>query len=86
PKDAYQGHLLACQREYSMETILGSTQTDGEGIERPWAHIGGIRMSMREMGPGSREDMLNGHLGSWNWQKNLTLGVLYKPAVIWVRD
>ncbi|KAF8134146.1 hypothetical protein K438DRAFT_1640975, partial [Mycena galopus ATCC 62051] len=69
-----KGHLIPCQEEYSLNVIPGSTQTDGEGIERPWAHISGVGTSTREMGPGSREDTLNGHWGSWNWQKIVNLG------------
>ncbi|KAJ7895931.1 hypothetical protein B0H14DRAFT_3425881 [Mycena olivaceomarginata] len=30
--------------------------------------------STREMGPGSREDTLNAHWGSWNWDKLIGLG------------
>ncbi|KAJ7801206.1 hypothetical protein B0H14DRAFT_3489894 [Mycena olivaceomarginata] len=69
-----KGHKLPCQDQYSLELIPGSAQTDGEGIERPWAHIGGVGSSTKEMGPGSREDTLNGHWGSWNWQKLVGLG------------
>ncbi|KAJ7677408.1 hypothetical protein B0H14DRAFT_3536656 [Mycena olivaceomarginata] len=74
PKMHIKGHLVECQATYSLELIPGSAQTDGEGIERPCAHIGGVGMSTREMGPGSREDTLNAHWGSWNWQKLVGLG------------
>ncbi|KAJ7814809.1 hypothetical protein B0H14DRAFT_2375741 [Mycena olivaceomarginata] len=63
-----------CQDKYSLELVPGSAQTNGEGIERPWAHIGGVGSSTKEMGPGSREDTLNGHWGSWNWQKVVGMG------------
>jgi hypothetical protein len=75
PKLHIKGHKLPCQDQYSLELIPGSAQTDGEGIERPWAHIGGVGSSTKEMGPGSREDTLNGHWGSWNWQKLVGLGM-----------
>ncbi|KAF8142761.1 hypothetical protein K438DRAFT_1634899, partial [Mycena galopus ATCC 62051] len=74
PKMHIKGHLGPCQEDYSLNLIPGSGQTDGEGIERPWAHIGVVGTSPREMGPGSREDTLNGHWGSWNWQKIVGLG------------
>ncbi|KAF8147457.1 hypothetical protein K438DRAFT_1509006, partial [Mycena galopus ATCC 62051] len=74
PKMHIKGHLIDCQIIYSLNLIPGSAQTDAEGIERPWAHIGGVGSSTREMGPGSREDMLNAHWSSWNWQKLLGLG------------
>ncbi|KAJ7319113.1 hypothetical protein DFH08DRAFT_971004 [Mycena albidolilacea] len=69
-----KGHLPECQTTYSLNFVPGSGQTCGEGIERPWAHIGGVGSSTREMGPGLREDTLNGHWGSWNWQKIVGLG------------
>ncbi|KAJ7719860.1 hypothetical protein B0H14DRAFT_3521129 [Mycena olivaceomarginata] len=74
PKMHIKGHLIGCQDEFSLDWTPGSAQTDGEAIERPWAHIGGVGTSTREMGPGSREDTLNGHWGSWNWQKLVGLG------------
>jgi hypothetical protein len=77
PKLHIKGHKLPCQDQYSLELIPGSAQTDGEGIERPWAHIGGVGSSTKEMGPGSREDTLNGHWGSWNWQKVVGLGTSF---------
>ncbi|KAJ7894472.1 hypothetical protein B0H14DRAFT_3426880 [Mycena olivaceomarginata] len=74
PKMHIKGHLPECQTTYSLNYVPGSGQTCGEGIERPWAHIGGVGPSTREMGPGSWEDTLNGHWGSWNWQKIVGLG------------
>ncbi|KAF8217497.1 hypothetical protein K438DRAFT_1556366, partial [Mycena galopus ATCC 62051] len=69
PKMHIKGHKLKCQEEYSLNLIPGSGQMCREGIERPWVHIGAIGPSTKEMGPGSREDTLNAHWGSWNWQK-----------------
>ncbi|KAJ6458082.1 hypothetical protein C8R47DRAFT_995450, partial [Mycena vitilis] len=74
PKMHIHSHTMACQVQYSLNLVPGSAQTDGEGIERPWAHIGGVSTSTREMGPGSREDTLNCHWSFWNWQKLLGLG------------
>ncbi|KAJ7754817.1 hypothetical protein B0H16DRAFT_1458854 [Mycena metata] len=74
PKMHIHSHTLACQVEFSLNLVPGSAQTDGEGIERPWAHIGGVGTSTREMGPGSREDTLNSHWSFWNWQKLIGLG------------
>ncbi|KAJ7840610.1 hypothetical protein B0H14DRAFT_3458005 [Mycena olivaceomarginata] len=54
---------------FSLNLVPGSAQTDREGIERPWANIGGVASSTREMGLGSRADTLNCHWGFWNWQK-----------------
>ncbi|KAJ7773717.1 hypothetical protein DFH07DRAFT_767661 [Mycena maculata] len=61
PKMHIHSHMLVCQLAYSLNLVPGSMQTDGEGIERPWAHIGGVAGSTWEMGLGAREDVLNGH-------------------------
>ncbi|KAJ7740358.1 hypothetical protein B0H16DRAFT_1729058 [Mycena metata] len=74
PKMHIHSHTLVCQLLFSLNLVPGSAQTDGEGIERPWAHIGRVASSTREMGPGSREDVLSCHWGFWNWQKLLGLG------------
>lgn len=74
PKMHIHSHTLGCQLAYSLNLVPGSAQTDGEGIERPWANLGGVASSTREMGPGSREDTLNCHLGHWNWQKLVGMG------------
>ncbi|KAJ7628913.1 hypothetical protein FB45DRAFT_748195 [Roridomyces roridus] len=74
PKMHIHSHTQACQLAYSLNTVPGSAQTDGEGIERSWAHLGGVASNTREMGPGSREDVLNCHLGNWNWGKLINLG------------
>ncbi|KAJ7605646.1 hypothetical protein FB45DRAFT_709556, partial [Roridomyces roridus] len=42
PKMHILGHLIACQLAYSLSYVPGSTQTDGEGIERPWANFGAV--------------------------------------------
>ncbi|KAJ7166440.1 hypothetical protein C8R43DRAFT_946003 [Mycena crocata] len=74
PKMHIHGHKLDCQRKFSLNLVPGSAQTDGEGIERPWANIGAVASSTREMGPGSREDVLSCHWGHWNWQKLVGMG------------
>ncbi|KAJ7019263.1 hypothetical protein C8F04DRAFT_913208, partial [Mycena alexandri] len=73
PKLHIHAHTMSCQLNFSLNLVPGSAQTDGEGIERPWANIGGVASSTREMGPGSREEVLNNHWGFWNWQKLLGL-------------
>lgn len=74
PKMHIHSHTLACQLAYSLNLVPGSAQTDGEGIERPWANISGVASSTREMGPGHRDDMLNCHWSHWNWQKLISIG------------
>ncbi|KAJ7792510.1 hypothetical protein B0H14DRAFT_3499173 [Mycena olivaceomarginata] len=69
PKLHIYGHKLLCQLNYSLNYTPGAARTDGEGIERPWANIGPVATSTREMGPGSRHDTLNDHWSHWNWLK-----------------
>jgi hypothetical protein len=74
PKMHIHSHTLACQLLFSLNFLLGVGQTDGEGIERPCANIGGVATSMREMGPGSRRNTLACHWGYCNWSKLIGLG------------
>jgi hypothetical protein len=84
PKMHIRGHTLPCQVIFSLNLVPGSAQTDGEGIERPWANIGGVASSTREMGPGSRADTLNCHWGFWNWQKLVGLGKSLRLCLFFV--
>ncbi|KAJ7720540.1 hypothetical protein B0H16DRAFT_1336023 [Mycena metata] len=72
PKMHINAHILACRLAFSLNFLAGAGQTDGEGIERPWANIGGVATSTREQGPGFRRDTLDDHWNYWNWVK-LTL-------------
>ncbi|KAJ7926131.1 hypothetical protein B0H13DRAFT_1599892 [Mycena leptocephala] len=77
PKLHLHAHILACRLMFSLNFLAGAGQTDGEGIERPWANIGGVATSTREQGPGSRRDTLDDHWGYWNWNKLVTLGMFF---------
>ncbi|KAJ7684861.1 hypothetical protein DFH06DRAFT_970627, partial [Mycena polygramma] len=69
PKMHIHAHTLQCQLKFSINLTRGSAQTDGEGIERPWASIGGVATSTRDMGPGARHGVLDCQWSYWNWQK-----------------
>ncbi|KAJ7022886.1 hypothetical protein C8F04DRAFT_1272079 [Mycena alexandri] len=69
PKLHILGHKSLCRLMFSLNLTRGSGQLDGEGIERPWASIGALASSTREMGPGARHGVLDAQWGSWNWQK-----------------
>ncbi|KAJ7024560.1 hypothetical protein C8F04DRAFT_1270099 [Mycena alexandri] len=73
PKLHIHGHKSLCRLQCSLNLTRGVSQLDGEGIERPWASIGGLASSTREMGPGSRHDVLDAQWGSWNWQKLIAI-------------
>ncbi|KAJ6453223.1 hypothetical protein C8R47DRAFT_951488, partial [Mycena vitilis] len=78
PKMHIHSHTLACQLMFSLNFLVGVGETDGEGIERPWANIGGVATSTREMGPGSRRDTLDCHWAFWNWFKLIGIGALLR--------
>ncbi|KAJ6451209.1 hypothetical protein C8R47DRAFT_998609, partial [Mycena vitilis] len=69
PKMHIHSHTMICQLLYSLNLILGSAQVEGEAIERAWSGIGGVATSTRDMGPGSRHDVLDCQFSYWNWQK-----------------
>ncbi|KAJ7726612.1 hypothetical protein B0H16DRAFT_1665711 [Mycena metata] len=73
PKMHIHSHTLECQVQFSLNLVPGSGQTDGEGIERPWASIGAIATSTRVSGPGARHDSLDDHWSFWNWLKTIGL-------------
>ncbi|KAF7321643.1 CxC2 domain-containing protein [Mycena kentingensis (nom. inval.)] len=78
PKLHIKGHNRQCQREFSLNLVPGSGQTDGEGIERSWSTIGGVAASSRVCGPGARWDMLDSHWAFANWCKMVHLASLLR--------
>ncbi|KAJ7161810.1 hypothetical protein C8R43DRAFT_880503, partial [Mycena crocata] len=78
PKMHIHSHNVKCQNEFSLNLTKGSAQVDGEGIERPWWWIAGIAAATREMGPGSRHDLLDLLWSYWNWQKLIGLMALLR--------
>ncbi|KAF8120414.1 hypothetical protein EV363DRAFT_1190282 [Boletus edulis] len=69
PKFHLPAHIQACQTRFSFNFIPGVGRTDGEAPERGWANINPAASSTKEMGPGSRRDILDDHFGHWNWKK-----------------
>ncbi|KAG1886583.1 hypothetical protein F4604DRAFT_1917395 [Suillus subluteus] len=67
-------HIPTCQTNFSFNWTPGVGRTDGEAPERGWADINHIASSTKEMGPGSRRDILDDHFGDWNWKKVASLG------------
>ncbi|KAJ7194873.1 hypothetical protein GGX14DRAFT_333182, partial [Mycena pura] len=86
PKMHIHGHTMACQVLYSLNLVPGSGQTDGEGIERPWAMIGGVAASTRNSGPGARADALDFHWNFWNWSKFVGIPALLRRRLDMARD
>ena len=56
PKLHILGHQMSCQLLYNLAYLLGMARTDGESVERGWAHLGPLATSLRQMGPGSAAD------------------------------
>ena len=82
PKAHIRGHQLPCQMNFSLNLTPGMGRSDGEGIERPWVHLGPVATSTKEMGPGTCHDTLDDHLGNWNWGKLIGLGGLLRRRLL----
>ncbi|KAE9383288.1 hypothetical protein BT96DRAFT_961070 [Gymnopus androsaceus JB14] len=74
PKMHLPRHIWSCQVKFLLNWLPGAGRTDGEGIERGWAHMGPVATSTRDMGPGNRHEVLDDHFGHWNWRKLTGLG------------
>ena len=74
PKCHCPMHKVPCQAPHSLNLKPGVGRTDGEGIERSWAEMNRVANSTKEMGPGSRHDTLDDHLGHHNFRKYVALG------------
>ncbi|TFK60098.1 hypothetical protein BDN72DRAFT_779845 [Pluteus cervinus] len=82
PKFHLPAHISRCQTQYSFNLHKWVGRTDGEAPERGWSHINPIALSTCEMGPGSRRDTLDDHLGDWNWKKTYTMGATLLRRII----
>ena len=74
PKFHLPAHIESCHRAFSFNYACFVGRTDGEAPERGWADLNGLAHSTREMGPGSRQDTIEDHLGDWNWKKITSMG------------
>ena len=74
PKFHLAAHGESCRSNFSLHFQQFWARTDGEGIERGWAHMNPVAMSTREMGPGFRHDTIDDHWSAWNWYIILNLG------------
>lgn len=74
PKFHLPAHVEKCQTAYLFNYTRGVGRTDGEAPERGWANINAAATSTKEMGPGSRRDILDDHFGNWNPMKIVAMG------------
>jgi len=82
PKLHIRGHITACQAIFVFHFLPGGAETDGEGIERQWAHLGPIETSTKEMVPGHRHDVIDDHLHHWVWEKLMRTGTATKKKLL----
>lgn len=84
PKFHLPAHVPKCQKLFSFNFAKGVGRTEGEAPERGWACLNWAAASTVEMGPGFRRDVMDDHLGDFNWQKTCNIGLysLYLPRLI----
>ncbi|KAG1767651.1 hypothetical protein EDD22DRAFT_978118 [Suillus occidentalis] len=74
PKFHLLAHIKQCQTSCSFNFKIGIGRTDGEALECGWANINPVASSIKEMGPGVWQDMLDDYFGDSNWKKVVGLG------------
>jgi hypothetical protein len=77
PKFHIYSHGSSCQHRFSLNFLRWSARTNGEDIERWWAHANPVSMSTKEMAPGSRTDTIDDHAAAWNFRKIVRFGKIY---------
>ncbi|KAH9934387.1 uncharacterized protein B0H18DRAFT_870111, partial [Fomitopsis serialis] len=73
PKWHLASHTGLCRFFFSFYYTPGVGNTDGESVERRWAVLNAIGRSVREMGPGHRQDVIDAHNSDFNAQKTFKL-------------
>ncbi|KAK7041916.1 hypothetical protein VNI00_008897 [Paramarasmius palmivorus] len=61
-------------QQYNLNLIEGSGHSDGESMERLWGEHNNLGNATKTMGPGSREDYIDSHVGGWNHDKYISMG------------
>ncbi|SJL06992.1 uncharacterized protein ARMOST_10334 [Armillaria ostoyae] len=79
------GHKAEEHEQFSFNLAEGVGLSDGECPERIWAGHNALGNSTKTAGPGTWQDLIDDHLGFWNWVKyccmGLTLWKRYKVAI-----
>lgn len=76
------GHGQAGHQEYSCKLSLGMGLTDGECPERIWAAHNALGNATKTQGPSSRQDVIDDHLGFWNWCKYNSMGEYFAVYLV----
>jgi hypothetical protein len=74
PKFHIYSHGSSCQFRFSLNFLKWSARTNGEDIERWWAHTNPVSMSTKEMAPGARTNTIDDHAAAWNFRKIVRFG------------
>ncbi|KAJ7934588.1 hypothetical protein B0H13DRAFT_1855184 [Mycena leptocephala] len=64
-------HEKKCQTQNSLTYMPGMGRTDGEGIERTWAHLNPLAWATKEMRVGARHDAMEDKIDHLNFEKNI---------------
>ncbi|KAJ7858228.1 hypothetical protein B0H14DRAFT_3085090 [Mycena olivaceomarginata] len=67
-------HEESCASANSLSFKPGVGKSDGEGVERTWAHLNPASYHTKDMGKGNRMDTLEDKIDAHNFSKNLGLG------------
>jgi hypothetical protein len=81
PKFHLPAHIQYCHNNFSWNLTKGVGRTDGECIERGWSVGDPLATSVREMGPGQRRDVIDGHMGDRNHKKVIGMGMLFQLCI-----
>ncbi|OJT10121.1 hypothetical protein TRAPUB_13392 [Trametes pubescens] len=66
---------------YSLNFVDKVGRTYGEGIKSSWGSLNPISMLTREMALATRHEVINDHIGSWNWTKTIEFGSHLKKGL-----
>jgi hypothetical protein len=68
------GHTRKCQAPYLLSYAFGARRTCDKAIERMWALMNGIALSVRKMGAGFCSNWIDSHMAHHNWLKHTKMG------------
>lgn len=74
-------HKETCEYLYGSFYTEGGCHFHGEQAESIWAEFNQLGGRTRQMSPGHRHDVLNDHIGDWNWQKTASMGNEHTPCI-----
>ncbi|KAG9017173.1 hypothetical protein FRB90_001477 [Tulasnella sp. 427] len=76
------GHREECQKFFNFNYTKGVGRMSGELVETIWSYFDFLKYQTREMGPGSRQEMLSDAMSYWNWQKIVKLSDTTRVALL----